>query len=175
MRRIEADLEHGSLVPDTEKFALKSPDRFKEKLAKMITRYPDKSPEELTNSIHDGIRFTFTFTEAGYAKGVEQVQATLAQSSYELELLKPSWDSDDYKGINSRWRDNESKVLFEVQFHTQASWEAKQETHDLYEKMQDSRTTPQERSRLESEQRRIVDHVPVPDGAAEIALYRKAG
>ncbi|MGD0377121.1 MAG: hypothetical protein ABSB01_21370, partial [Streptosporangiaceae bacterium] len=33
MRRIEAQLENGQLVPDTEKFALKSPDRFKEKLA----------------------------------------------------------------------------------------------------------------------------------------------
>ncbi|HZC40610.1 MAG TPA: hypothetical protein VE343_08035, partial [Streptosporangiaceae bacterium] len=32
MRRIESQLEHGRLVPDTEKFALKSPDRFKEKL-----------------------------------------------------------------------------------------------------------------------------------------------
>ena len=38
MRRLEAELEHGTLVPDTEKFALKSPDRFKEKLAKMIAR-----------------------------------------------------------------------------------------------------------------------------------------
>ena len=36
MRRIEAELKHGCLVPDTENFALKSPDRFKEKLAKMI-------------------------------------------------------------------------------------------------------------------------------------------
>jgi hypothetical protein len=174
MRRIEADLEHGSLVPDTEKFALKSPDRFKEKLAKMITRYPDKSPEELTASIHDGIRFTFAFDAAGYTKGVEQVRAKLQQSGYELESLKPSWDSSDYKGVNSRWRESESKVLFEVQFHTYASWHVKQETHDLYEKMQDSRTTPQERGRLESEQRRLVSCVPVPDGAAEIAPYRKA-
>ena len=38
MRRVEAGLEHGTLVPDTEKFALKSPDRFKEKLAKLIER-----------------------------------------------------------------------------------------------------------------------------------------
>ena len=38
MRRVEARLDHGSLVPDTEKFALKSPARFKEKLAKMIER-----------------------------------------------------------------------------------------------------------------------------------------
>ena len=43
MRRVEAGLEHGTLVPDTEKFALKSPDRFKEKLAKLIERYPDST------------------------------------------------------------------------------------------------------------------------------------
>ena len=37
MRRIESQLDHGQLVPDTEKYALKSPDRFKEKLAKAIS------------------------------------------------------------------------------------------------------------------------------------------
>ena len=34
MRRIEDQLEHGELVPETEKYALKSLDRFQEKLAK---------------------------------------------------------------------------------------------------------------------------------------------
>ena len=48
MRRIEAELEHGTLVPDTEKFALKSPDRFKEKLAKMITVDPDVALGDLS-------------------------------------------------------------------------------------------------------------------------------
>ena len=33
MRRIEEELDHGKLVPDTEKYALKSLDRFQEKLA----------------------------------------------------------------------------------------------------------------------------------------------
>ena len=33
MRRIEAELDHGELVAETEEFALKSADRFKEKLA----------------------------------------------------------------------------------------------------------------------------------------------
>ena len=42
MRRVEAQLEHGHLVPDTEKFALKSADRLKEKLAKLIARNPGK-------------------------------------------------------------------------------------------------------------------------------------
>ena len=65
MRRIEAELAHGTLVPDTEKFALKSPDRFKEKLAKMIERYPGQPCDELVSSIHDGIRFTFLFPTRG--------------------------------------------------------------------------------------------------------------
>ena len=48
MRRVEVRLEHGTLVPDTEKFALKSPDRFKEKLAKMIES-TDRTPRQRTN------------------------------------------------------------------------------------------------------------------------------
>ena len=51
MRRIEAELKHGCLVPDTENFALKSPDRFKEKLAKMIDRYPDQAGDKLASAI----------------------------------------------------------------------------------------------------------------------------
>ena len=64
MRRVEAELEHGHLVPDTEKFALKSADRFKEKLAKLIARNPwqpnrASSPPE----IHDNVRYTYLFEE----------------------------------------------------------------------------------------------------------------
>ena len=76
MRRIEAKLEHGTLVPDTEKFALKSPDRFKEKLAKMILATPDSSPH-LSSAIHDGIRYTFLIDARHYSQA--------------LMLLGPSW------------------------------------------------------------------------------------
>ena len=71
MRRIEAKLEHGTLVPDTEKFALKSPDRFKEKLAKMGAIEPDRSSSDLSREIHDGIRYTFLFDVQHYSTGVE--------------------------------------------------------------------------------------------------------
>ena len=63
MRRVEAELTHGTLVPDTEKLALKSPDRFKEKLAKMISLEPDIMPGEHAARIHDGIRYTFLFED----------------------------------------------------------------------------------------------------------------
>ena len=62
MRRIEAQLDHGQVAPNTEEFALKEPDRYKEKLAKLITRFPGEAPEDLTKQIHDGVRYTFVST-----------------------------------------------------------------------------------------------------------------
>ncbi len=173
MRRIEGELEHGSLVPDTERFALKSPDRFKEKLAKLIERYPDQDAGVLAGAIHDGIRYTFLFDAEHYSSGVAEVSQKLADHGYDLRLTNPSWKSDEYRGVNTRWFDSEHDVLFEVQFHTPESWEGKQKTHDIYEKLSDTRTPPQERAQLEREQRQISAAIPVPPGAVDITYYRK--
>jgi hypothetical protein len=171
MRRIEADLEHGSLVPDTEKFALKSPNRFKEKLAKMITLEPDVPVTELADSVHDGIRYTFLFQHDHYSDGVQQAREVMRGAGYELVAFKPCWDRAEYKGVNSQWRDYESGVLFEMQFHTAASWEAKQATHDAYEKIESPLTSPHERERLRAHQRSVCEAVVVPPGALELKPY----
>jgi hypothetical protein len=173
MRRIEAELEHGCLVPDTENYALKSPDRFKEKLAKLIDRYPDQPGDKLASAIHDGIRYTLVFPAEEYAAGVADAVQRLKDAGYELRVRKPSWDADDYRGVNSRWSDSEHKVLFEVQFHTPESWEAKQRTHDIYEKLCDTRITPAEHRQLEEQQRRIVAEIPLPPSAGNITYYLK--
>jgi hypothetical protein len=173
MRRIEAELQQGTLVPDTERFALKSPERFKEKLAKMIERYPDQACGDLASAIHDGIRYTFLFPAEDYTAGVADVTERLTDEGFELLIRKPSWDADDYRGVNSRWRDNESGVLFEVQFHTPESWEAKQRTHDIYEQLCDTRATPRVREKLEEQQQSIVTAIPVPPGAEDITYYVK--
>jgi hypothetical protein len=173
MRQVEAELEHGALVHDTERFALKSPDRFKEKLAKLITRYPDQPVGDLASAIHDGIRYTFLFSADQYTAGVAEATRQLSDRGYCLELRKPSWGDTSYRGVNCRWSDG--TVQFEVQFHTAESWEAKQKTHDIYERLCDLSTTPQERGRLEREQRAIATAIPVPPGALEIEFYRRGG
>ena len=175
MRCIEAELEHGSLVPDTERFALKSPDRFKEKLAKLITLQPDTTPTELASDIHDGIRYTFTFDARVYSSGVRQAEALLVGSGCELVERKPSWSRDEYKGINSQWRDTRSGQLFEVQFHTPESWDAKQRTHDAYEEVGCPTTPLEERDRLKAYQRGIVAEVGIPPRALEFTPYKAKG
>jgi hypothetical protein len=173
MRRVEAELEHGTLVPDTEKLALKSPDRFKEKLAKMIERYPGRPCEELVSAIHDGVRYTFLFPAEYYTASVAAVTQALRDRGHDLEIRRPSWGEEDYRGVNSRWCDTGSGILFEVQFHTPESWEAKQKTHDIYEKLCDTRITPREREQLEDQQWLIFAAIPVPPGAENITHYVK--
>jgi hypothetical protein len=173
MRRVEEQLDHGELVPETEKYALKSLDRFQEKLAKRIARFPGVDAADLAERIHDGIRYTFIFEAADYVEGIAETRTMVEDEDYELIEMKPSWHTDEYKGTNSRWRDSSSGVLFEVQWHTPASWEAKQKTHDAYEKIDDPSTPIEEKERLRAYQRAVCSTVPVPPGALEMRSYKK--
>src|SRR5207253_2014867 len=87
MRRIEAQAEHGKLVPETEKYALKDHDRFKAKLEEMVDSEPDKPPEELAKEIHDGIRYTFLLELADYVVGVREISAQVIQPPGWEEIL----------------------------------------------------------------------------------------
>ena len=172
MRRVEAKLDYGTLVPDTEKFALKAPDRFKEKLAKMIAIEPGRPPSELSREIHDGIRYTFLLSAERYSAGIDAACQQITTSGYTLTGFKPSWSGAEYKGINSQWKDPASGQLFEVQFHTSDSWAAKQATHDAYERIASPRTPPAERSRLREYQREISARIPIPPGALDFFPYK---
>ena len=173
MRRIEAQLEQGHLMEKTEDYALKTPDRFKEKLTKAKEKNPDKAVTELVFEIHDAVRYTFVFEAEDYANTYWQAQEKLEAQGYELEVRRNMWASPEYKGMNSRWRDPNSGLPFEIQFHTQASWEAKQETHAAYEKIEDIRTPASEREQLREYQKEVSARIQEPPGAMEIPDYRK--
>jgi hypothetical protein len=87
--------------------------------------------------------------------------------------MRPSWENDEYKGSNSRWRDPASGVLFEIQWHTPESWEAKQKTHDSYEKINDKTTPIEEVERLRDFQRAVCAEVSAPPGALQMRRYKK--
>ena len=175
MRRIEAQLDHGHLIEDTEKFALKDPDRFKEKFARLIERYPGADHRDLAASISDGIRYTLICDFDYYTAEVDAGHERLADAGYERIETKPSWDSDQYKGVNSQWREPSDGVMFEVQFHTEESWDAKQKTHDAYERIQEPGTSVEEVERLRDYQRSVSAQVRIPQGALDIEPYKKEG
>jgi hypothetical protein len=173
MRRIEEQLDHGELAPKTERYALKSLDRFQEKLANLIADEPDKSAEEHAVEIHDGVRYTFLFNHDTYTQDLAAASKRLEAEGFIMTVRKNTWGNDEYKGINTRWIDPESSLLFEIQFHTQKSWDAKQQSHDAYEKINRLETPESEKERLRDYQREISAAVPHPPGWQEITDYRR--
>jgi hypothetical protein len=175
MRRIESQLDHGHLTDNTEEFALKSSERFKEKLTERVNRFPNADPSELAAEIHDGIRYTLIFDIEHYTAGVDLAQTKLAEVGYDHIETKPGWDGDEYKGVNSQWCDPASGIRFEVQFHTDESWSAKQTTHWAYEKIRSSNISVEEAESLRAYQREVSAAIQIPPGALDIPAYKKEG
>jgi hypothetical protein len=175
MRRIESQLDYGHLADETEEYALKSPERFKEKLTERSQRFANADLSDLAAEIHDGIRYTFVFEFEHYTAGVDLAQGKLAEAGYGHIETKPGWHGDEYKGVNSQWRDPASGLRFEVQFHTDESWSAKQTTHWAYEKIRLTSTSVEETESLRSYQRETSATVRIPPGVLDIPAYKKEG
>ena len=168
MRRIEAEDPARHLAGLEHR--LKGQDRLTEKVTKIMDER-GHSAQEAFGVIKDAIRYTFQYNGDRYADGVRADCARLKDAGFEPVDLVNSWDKPHYKGINSRWRVPGSGQLFEVQFHTSASFEAKQETHVAYEKLRVGVPTRIEQRRLELFQHEVSARVPVPRGTSDIQNY----
>jgi hypothetical protein len=177
MRRIEGQLVYGHLAEDTEKHALKEPDRFKEKLARLTSNAPGSDAAEILSKINDGVRYTYICEEEHYTLGVTEVCTLLTSAGYELYERKNVWIDETklYQGVNSSWMDHQNTQLFEIQIHTPASWQAKQESHLAYEIIESNSSTAEERAEAAEFQAHIFREVPIPPGVEDISSYRKEG
>lgn len=148
---------------------LKDEDSFKRKLAGQLSDADlQSSPDNALAKMKDSVRYTMELPENSYADGVDKAVQELQRRGYENVTWKNSWGGEGYQGLNSTWRDPQSGQVFELQFHTRESFEAKTATHELYEKQRLPDTSPEEHARLDSEQRETFDRVPVPDGARDL-------
>jgi hypothetical protein len=157
---------------------IKGADRLKEKVADRM-RSKGRSPTEELARITDVVRFTFIYGETAYAAGVPKDVERLEATGFTQIELRNTWESDQYKGINSQWLEPKSGVRFEMQFHTQASCEAKELTHKAYERIRSiTETTPEadrETAELKEFQRRANSMIPIPPGVADIDDYPPQG
>jgi hypothetical protein len=168
MRRIEAEDPDRHLAGLENR--LKGRDRLAEKIVKTVNER-GHTVGEAFGLVKDAIRYTFCYPDARYTDGVHADCARLEHAGFERVDRENSWTKEQYKGINSRWRVPENGQLFEVQFHTAASLEAKEITHPAYEKLRIGVPTPAEQRELEDFQKRITASVPIPPGATQIADY----
>jgi hypothetical protein len=168
MRRIEAEDPDRHLTGLEHR--LKGKDRLSEKIESDMKKW-GVTVEQAFSNIKDTIRYTLEYPDNRYSDGVLVDCQRIKDAGFELAERRNSWDGDQYKGINSRWQVPENGQLFEVQFHTRASFEAKQQTHAAYERL---RTLPEDHEdvhRLRDYQREITAKVPVPPEALDIPNY----
>lgn len=149
---------------------LKGRDRIKEKVSGMMKEL-SFSPDEAIRHLPDAIRYTFEYRESRYTQGVWAEIARLKDQGFELDKLKNLWSKEQYRGINSQWIEPDSGQRFEVQFHTRISFEAKQLTHNSYERLRTKQADAFEELVLEAFQKKVAADVPVPPGATDIPDY----
>ena len=171
MRRIEA------ADPDRHLAGLehrrKGEDRLLEKVAAALEEQPSLTSEGALSSVKDAIRYTLQYSEDHYTDSVQEDIYRLQADGFEPVELKNSWQEEEYKGINSRWRVPENGQLFEVQFHTGISFEAKQLTHEAYERIRNPVTAPAELRELRQFQRDVCAVLPIPPRTEEASDIRR--
>jgi hypothetical protein len=168
MRRIESEDPTRHLAGFENR--LKDKERLTEKVV-MAVNERGHTVEEAFGIVKDAVRYTFCYLDNRYTEGVYADCARLENAGFECVDRQNSWGGEQYKGINSRWQVPANGQLFEVQFHTAASLEAKETTHPAYEKLRVGVPTPAEQRELENFQKRVTATVPVPPGATEIPDY----
>jgi hypothetical protein len=169
MRRIEAEDPDRHLVG--LEYSLKGKDRLTEKVSNWLKADAELTPDKAFGLVKDAIRYTLQYPDDRYTSGVLADCERLKAAGFEFVDRKNSWGEQEYKGINSRWRVPENGQLFEVQFHTQDSFEAKQETHAAYERVRDPSTPHSEIAKLRDFQREVSARIPVPPGSTDIPDY----
>jgi len=133
MERIEA-ADPGRRLAGREHM-LKGEDRLKEKIADGLTAQPGIAVRTALDAVADGVRFTLEYPSERYAEGVLTDIQRMKAEGFQLVRLKNLWHADQYKGVNSQWRAPETGTRCEMQFHTSESLEAKELTHQAYERI----------------------------------------
>jgi hypothetical protein len=173
MKEAQRDNPCGGWLEGLE-FCRKGDDRLKEKIADSLRIAPAKAPEDVIREIPDAIRYTFCFEQNSYVNGYWDVKQRLETGGYRMIYSKNHWRGDlEYKGINTRWVTEEGQ-RFEVQFHTDESYYAKQHvTHSTYERIRNRLTTRDERRDLEAFQREVCSWIAVPENVGSIPDYEE--
>ena len=96
--------------------------------------------DEAAAKIADVLRYTLCIREDEYAATVKATLQKLTDAGCSVIKFKNTWGGFGYKGINSQLK-TPGGYVFELQFHTPASYNAKEEEHKYYEVVRDPATS----------------------------------
>lgn len=126
---------------------------------------------EASETINDALRYTFILLVEDYVNCFEQTIEILRQSNYDIpdNRIWNAWKNiggkfdKGYRGINISVIYSQ-KQTFELQFHTDESYELKTEMHDLYKKSRKKETSVERRREIKRISLEKAGKIQIPDG-----------
>ena len=127
----------------------------------------------------DLLRYTIISDTGNYMDALLNTIRLLEANGYEIISSNLSWPGSFYKGVNLTLREKTASQVFELQFHTETSFYAKNEgTHDFYEVKRNKLYNDGSKS---SSIQRVADYaqilvesnVEVPNGAERLGVINK--
>jgi hypothetical protein len=173
LKQIELGNPHGAVLVGIE-HRLKSDERLKEKVADKMSLKGLPNPADAAREINDAVRYTFCVSAAEYVAAQANIGRQLGSAGYREAHGRNHWLEDaNYNGLNTRWTTPDGG-RFELQFHTNESFYAKEQlTHPPYQRLRQHTTTPPERAELLAFQREVCAAVPMPAGIWQIQDFTR--
>lgn len=168
VKDVTAHVDHAK--PQGWDFRLKGEGSLKRKIFGDLMETPN--PDRVLSKLNDNIRYTMELPPSHYADGARQAIEQLKAHGFQEVKVKNFWSRnlgvDDYKGINSVWRDPTTGQTFEMQWHTPASFEAKEAAHQYYEAARVPGATDTQVAAAKAKAVAIFRELTDPPGAAQI-------
>ncbi len=104
----------------------------------IIRKMFDNYKEDATNTyyesvINDTLRYTLVINPETYELNIIKILQQLNENGFTFEYINNAWGKKVYQGINVKLK-APNDLTFEIQFHTEDSYSAKEEmTHEYYE------------------------------------------
>ena len=149
-------------------FRLKSRESTMRKISSRWDTQTSASPRSV--AIRDTLRFTIRFEDEPpgfHNRSIRELLQILEEIGHEVIAVKNYWPPGDaYSGVNTVLK-APNGLLWELQFHTGASFKVKMDTHEAYEISRHPDTALAVKQKINNEVAAAWDDVPIPAGILE--------
>lgn len=130
------------------------------------------SEEHAAQGINDVLRYTYVSPDKSFVEEFVRIRKLIEAEGYNLVEVRNTLKlrKNGYRGVNTKVEAPDG-YIFELQFHTQASLDVKENlNHPLYEKARLAETSAAEREKLTRKMVENSTKIPTPPGIDKVEL-----
>lgn len=150
--------------------------KTEESLARKLEKVSSKSgqdPKKTLESMYDINRYTTQYSEENMTAGIQQTFSTLESKGYTVMRVRNTFPEDSsYRAVNTVVKTPQG-TYFELQFHTQKSFDVKMSNHVLYEKQREKGISKELYDMYDDQMKEAARSIPTPKGIEKIVPFDK--